>query len=512
MESTGDQIIGGKAVGGEGEEFISRNPSTGAALLELREASQRQIDSAVAAAREAFEPWQDTPLAEREALLRRFAALVKERADELARLISDEAGKPRWESATEVASVAGKIDLTIQALHERRAEASFELSGSTARVSYRPLGVLAVLGPFNFPMHLPNGHIVPALLAGNAVVFKPSEATPACGEAMLRLWLEAGAPAGLVNLVQGGRRVGEALSRQEGIDGLLFTGGAHAGLALGRAFAEHPEKMLALEMGGNNPLVVHALADVEAAAFATVQSAYLTAGQRCTCARRLIVTEAAPPQFLPALIELIGRIRVGPPDADPTPFYGPLISPQNAQRVLDAQHELISRGAKPLVELKRLDAGESFLSPGLIDVTVPRSGRRQTHALTPGASRVLGTGPAAPDPWHDVEIFGPLLQVIRVSDLDKAIAEANNTRYGLAAGILTDDRAAWERFRQRIRAGIVNWNQQLTGASGRLPFGGVGLSGNFRPSGYFAIDYCNWAVGSLENEMLKKPANVTGIA
>lgn len=485
VELTGDLIIGGAALRGEGAAFASRNPSTSAALLELREASEAQVSSAVSAARAAFEGWQDCPVSEREVLLKRFAVLVKERAQELARLICDEAGKPLWEAATEVSSVAGKIDLTLGAARERRPEATFDLSGSIARVSYKPHGVLAVLGPFNFPMHLPNGHIVPALLAGNAVVFKPSEATPACGEAMMHLWLEAGAPAGLVNLVQGGRPVGEALSRHPGIDGLLFTGGNHAGLALSRGFAEHPEKVLALEMGGNNPLIVHSLADVEAAAYTTVQSAYLTAGQRCTCARRLIITDAAPNAFLPALVKLIGRIRIGPPDGDPPPFFGPLISAGNAQRVLDAQRDLISRGAKALVEVQRLPAGEAFLSPGLIDVTDIKR--------------------------EDVEIFGPLLQVIRVRDVDEAIAEANNTRYGLAAGILTDDRAAYEHFRRRIRAGIVNWNQQLTGASGRLPFGGIGLSGNFRPSGYFAIDYCNWVVGSLENEMLKKPANVIGI-
>lgn len=487
MELNGDLIIGERSVPGEGEAFVSTNPSTGVTLLELREASDEQIDAAVSAARLASETWQDVTPPAREALLRRFASLVREQADELARLISDEAGKPLWESATEVASVAGKIEVTIQALHERRGEASFDMSGTTARTTYKPHGVLAVLGPFNFPMHLANGHIVPALLAGNTVLFKPSELTPACGEAMVRLWRAAGAPAGVINLLQGSHRVGRAISKHEGLDGLLFTGGTKAGQALARHFADRPGKILALEMGGNNPLVVHSLADasIEAAAYATIQSAYLTAGQRCTCARRLIVTESAPRAFLPSLVELIGRIRVGPPYADPPPFYGPLISPANAQRVLDVQKELMSRGARPLVELRALDMGESFLSPGLIDVT--------------------DIDPA------DVEIFGPLLQVIRVPDLDAAIAEANKTRYGLAAGILTDEHAAYDRFRQRIRAGIVNWNQQLTGASGRLAFGGVGLSGNFRPSGYFAIDYCNWVMAGLENETLKKPANVVGI-
>lgn len=486
MDTDGQLIIGGRGEPGEGAMLESLNPSTGEVIWRGGEASPRQVDAAVAAARAAFEQWQDVPLPEREALLRRYAEVVNERKDDLAKLISAEAGKPRWEAATEVASVAGKVELSIGAMHERRAETSFDMNGTTARTSYKPHGVLGVLGPFNFPMHLANGHIVPALLAGNAVVLKPSEATPACGEAMVRCWERAGAPGGLVNLLQGGRSVGEALSRHEKIDGLLFTGGAHAGLALSRIFAERPDKILALELGGNNPLVVHSLADVEAAAYATVQSAYLTAGQRCTCARRLIVTDKAPRDFIDALADLTRRIRVDVPDADPPPFYGPLINATNARKVLAAQRALIERGGTVLVEMKPLPLGEAFLSPGLVDVT--------------GIDR------------EDVEVFGPLLQVIRVRDLDEAIAEANATRYGLSAGILTDDRAAYERFRRRVRAGIVNWNQQLTGASGRLAFGGVGLSGNFRPSGYFAIDYCNYPVAGLENEQLRKPANVVGIA
>lgn len=486
MQTNGQLIIGGRDEPGTNQAFESLNPSTGGVIWRGGEASPRQVDAAVEAARGAFEQWQDVPLAEREALLKRYAQIVHEQKDELARLISAEAGKPRWEAATEVASVAGKVELSIAALHERRAETSFDMNGTTARTSYKPHGVLGVLGPFNFPMHLANGHIVPALLAGNAVVFKPSEATPACGEAMVRCWERAGAPAGLVNLLQGGRSVGEALSKHDGLDGLLFTGGAHAGLALSRLFAERPDKILALELGGNNPLVVHALTDVEAAVYATVQSAYLTAGQRCTCARRLIVTDEAPAGFLDALVDLTKRIRVDVPDADPPPFHGPLINATNARKVLDAQRQLIERSGTALVEMKPLPLGEAFVSPGLIDVT--------------GIDR------------QDVEVFGPLLQVIRVSDLDAAIAEANRTRYGLSAGILTDDRAAWERFRRRVRAGIVNWNQQLTGASGRLPFGGVGLSGNFRPSGSFAVDYVSYAVASLENERVRKPANVPGIA
>lgn len=503
-------VIGDKRVEGEGEALTSTDTSTGAVVFEGREASPVQVDAAVAAAREAFEAWRDVPLAEREGLLLRFSDLVTAQSDDLARLISREAGKPLWEAKTEAAAVAGKVAVTIDMLRKRRGDETFDIKGTAARTHYKPLGVMAVLGPFNFPMHLANGHMVPALLSGNTVIFKPSELTPACGQRLVELLLEAGLPAGTVNLLQGGRGVGERLAGHDDIDGLLFTGGVKAGLALHKLFADRPDKMLALELGGNNPLIVHSLQDVEAAVLATIQSAYLTAGQRCTCARRLIVTADAPKNFVGELVKTIARIRVGDPFNDPPPFMGPLIRPEAAQAVLAAHDALIRKGAAPLVPLASCfvpDAGAEAPGSSNQNPTLParrRVDRFPSAFLTPGLLDVTDL------PRDDEEIFGPLLQLIRVKDLDAAIAEANNTRFGLAAGILTDDHSAWERFQRRIKAGIVNWNQQLTGASGQLPFGGIGLSGNFRPSGAFAVDYCSYAVGGLETDTLPRP-EVTGL-
>ena len=481
---TGELLIGGQWTPGDAGAFESHNPATGEALLTLNAASPTQVEDAVSAARTAFASWRDVPLGEREAILRRYADAARERADEIAERIADEAGKPLWEAKTEAAALVGKVAVTVEAMRQRRSDSSFDLDGTTAATRYKPLGVLAVLGPFNFPMHLANGHIVPALLTGNAVVFKPSELTPACGELLVRLFEDAGLPPGVLNLVQGGRDVGEALADGD-LDGLLFTGGAAAGLALHRRFAGRPEVMLALELGGNNPLVVDAVQDVEAAVLTTVQSAFLTAGQRCTCARRLILTDAAPADFLERLAATMKRLIVGPPRAEPPPFMGPLITAAAATAVLKAQDQLVEDGGKIIVACEHHPAGDAFLTPGLIDMT--------------NAKR------------RDEEIFGPLLQVVRVADLDAAIKEANATRYGLAAGLLADDAAAYELFRRRIRAGIVNWNQQLTGASGRLPFGGVGLSGNFRPSGAAAVDYCSHVAAGLENETLTPP-KIVGLA
>lgn len=460
--------------------FSSVNPATGDVVWRGVAAEPADVDRAVALARAAFPAWSARPLEERAALLRAFAAQLTAHKEELARAISAEVGKPHWEALTEVQSMIGKVDISIEAHAKRCAE----FKSSIGITRFRPHGVVAVLGPFNFPGHLPNGHIVPALLAGNTVVFKPSELAPAVAEKTLALWRAAGLPDGALNLVQGGRETGVALAAHAGIDGLFFTGSARAGLALNELFAKTPERILALEMGGNNPLVVHRAADRKAAVALTVQSAYLSAGQRCTCARRLIVPrDGEGDGFLAALAATVRTLRVGAPTDRPEPFMGPVVSARAAAQLLQAQCDLIERGAEPLVPALRLDAGPAFVSPGILDVT-------------PVATR------------DDEELFGPLLQVIRVPDFDAALREANATQFGLAAGLISDERALYDRFYREVRAGIVNWNQQLTGASSGAPFGGVGRSGNHRPSAYFAADYSSYAVASIEVPELKLAAQL----
>jgi succinylglutamic semialdehyde dehydrogenase len=248
-------------------------------------------------------------------------------------------------------------------------------------------------------------------------------------------------------------------------------------VALARALADRPDKILALEMGGNNPLIVHDAADIAAAVHHTIHSAFLTAGQRCTCARRLILTPGES-SFVDLLVEKTREMRVGAFTDSPEPFMGPVISAAAAEKVLEAQARLQALGGRSLLEMKRLPASPAMLSPGIIDMTEVRQ-------------------------RPDEEIFGPLLQVIGVGDFDAAIAEANRTRFGLAAGLLCDRRDLYEQFYKGIRAGVVNWNRPTTGASGALPFGGVQLSGNYRPSGFWAADYCSYPVASIEVEALK---------
>ena len=443
------------------------------------------IDAAVAAAREALPQWIDTPIAERVRILNAFADELRNHKSELAGTISSETGKPRWESLTEVDAMINKVGLSIRAHDERRKPTTAESAGVTSATRYKPHGVAAVLGPFNFPGHLPNGHIVPALLAGNTIVFKPSEHAPKTAEHTIALWHRAGLPLRGINLLQGEKETGAALVTHPGIDAVFFTGSFTAGRAINRALADHPGKLAALEMGGNNPLIVWNAADLNAAAYLTIQSAYLTAGQRCSCARRLIVSsDASGDRFLDALLAMMSKIRVGMPSDEPEPFTGPVINATAAQNLLRAQESLLSRGARSLAPLQPLGALAHLLSPALIDVTYVKD-------------------------RDDEELFGPLLQLIRVKDFDAAIAEANNTRFGLAAGLLSDDRALYDRFYRQAKAGVINWNRPLTGASSALPFGGVGESGNHRPSAFFAADYCSYPIASLESDRVAMPTTLT---
>ncbi|MGF1772098.1 succinylglutamate-semialdehyde dehydrogenase [Vibrio wakamikoensis] len=478
------QWISGNWVAGLGYAFQSLSPYDNNIIWEGQSATPEQVDQAVSSARKAFVEWKKRPFAEREAIVLAFADKVKERSEEIAIAIAKETGKPLWETRTEAGAMAGKIAISIRAYHQRTGENQREAAGNQIVLRHRPLGVMAVFGPYNFPGHLPNGHIVPALLAGNTVVFKPSEQTPLVGELAMKIWEEVGLPAGVINLVQGGKETGIALADSKGIDGVLFTGSANTGHILHRQFAGQPGKMLALEMGGNNPLVVsEAFGDVDAAVYTILQSAYISAGQRCTCARRLYVPFGEKgDQLVESLVSAINKIRIDEPFAQPAPFMGPQISEQAADHIIAAQAELVKLGGKSLVEAKRLKA--AFVTPALLDATDI-------------------------DELPDEEYFGPLLQLVRYETLEQAVELANDTRFGLSAGLISERDEEWQYFTDHIRAGIVNRNRQLTGASGDAPFGGPGASGNLRPSAFYAADYCAYPMASMEGDNTVLPATLS---
>ncbi|XJJ67421.1 succinylglutamate-semialdehyde dehydrogenase [Novosphingobium sp. BL-8A] len=450
----------------------SYDPATDALVWEGEIADAAAVDAALGRAHAAFPGWAALPVAVRVEAVQRYKAVLEDRKDAIAEIISRETGKPLWETRTELASMIGKVGISITAQAERAGEKRNDMPFGQAVLRHRPHGVMAVLGPFNFPGHLPNGHIVPALLAGNTVVFKPSEMTPATGQAMADAWAEAGLPEGVFQIVHGARETGEALVAGH-IDGLLFTGSAGAGAHFRRIFADRPDVILALELGGNNPLVAWD-GDIEEAASVVVQSSFITTGQRCSCARRLIVPDD---DFGTALVDAVAaladRVTIGAWEETPEPWFGPLISGRAAEAAKERVAELVARGAKVIRAFEGVEGrGNAFVTPGILDVT----------------------GIDVPDE----EIFAPVVQVTRVPDFDAAMAAANATRFGLSAGLISGDDALWDRFVLESRAGVVNRNRPTTGAAGSMPFGGLGDSGNHRPSAFYAADYCAYPVASFE--------------
>ncbi|MFV1989691.1 MAG: succinylglutamate-semialdehyde dehydrogenase [Acidimicrobiales bacterium] len=477
--NTGFSFIDGAWVKGAGGLFVSLDPSNGKVLWTGVAASKDQVVEAVVIARSASRAWSNESVDARIEVVERFAELLKVRADEIAAVISAEVGKPLWESTTEVAAMVAKFAISVQAHRERSGKSQAEMASGSRQLAHRPHGVMAVFGPFNFPGHLPNGHIIPALIAGNTVVFKPSEQAPASAEIIVKCWQDAGIPAGVLNLVQGGADVGRALAGAD-IDGLLFTGSARTGRLIHKQFGGRPQILLALELGGNNPLVIHEPSSVDGSVYAAIQSAFLTAGQRCTAANRILLRNGSlGDEILDGLVQAASSLVVGAPDSSPTPFMGPVISEQAASGARDWTSRLQLLGATVLTGPGDVVPGTGFVLPTIVEAT----------------------GLQLPDE----EMFGPVVTVQRYDDLTDAIVLANETSYGLSASLLSQDEADWKQFFTHVRAGIVNWNRPTNGAASAAPFGGVGASGNHRPSAYYAADYCSYPVASMLGEELVLP-------
>ncbi|VWX52779.1 succinylglutamate-semialdehyde dehydrogenase [Novosphingobium sp. 9U] len=462
-------------------ELVSYEPATGA---EVWRGPVGDVEDVVERARRAAPAWAAQPLSTRMELVRRFANEVRKDAESLATTIARETGKPMWEANAEVESVLVKVEISIRAYAERTAQRKLDsaLQGTMA-VRHKPHGVLVVLGPFNLPAHLPNAHIIPALIAGNTVIFKPSEKTPGTSELLARCFHRAGISAAIMQVCQGGPAEGQKLVAHDGIDGVLFTGSANIGISINRKLAARPDKLVTLEMSGNNPLVVWDTPKLTDAAALVVQSAFASAGQRCTAARRLIVKDSMYEPLLAEVKALADRIIFGAPFDDPAPFMGPVIDNMAADGLTESFLYLLSHGGRAIKHLVRPDESLPFLSPAIIDVT-------------------------AMVEKPDVELFGPILQVVRVSDFDEAIAEANATRFGLVAALVGGTPQEYNRFWGSVRAGIVNWNRPTIAPSHAGPVGGTGLSGNHRPTGYYAADYCAYPVASGEME---QPRAVIGV-
>ena len=501
--TTASNLIGREWVAIPGDALVSRSPAEPGRVVYSCAPKVEHVGQAVEAARRALPAWSALPREKRFAVLRRFALISKANAPAMGSLIADEVGKVLWESTGEAQLLAGKVDITLDPAREgglHRVE-DLELALSPTRTGachFKPHGVMAVLGPFNFPAHLPNGHIVPALAMGNTVVFKPSDKAPAVGELLVR-WFDraireelAGVPGnfdGVINLVQGKADVASALVAHDGIDAIAFTGSWPVARQIIRANLDRPGRLLALELGGSNAAVVMPDADMKLAAIEVVRSAFATTGQRCTCTRRLIVHEEIAGRLIALVAKIASNLIMGHPRATHPVFAGPMINEAARERIFAFQHAAGGARAEIVVPSVPIEqpGGGWYLCPGVMRVD-----RFCTLAIDEGAP-----GGGAFDAGGDIEIFGPLLRVATVRSLDEAIEQTNATRYGLAGAIFTRDQASATRFVRQARAGCINVNNGTAGASSKLPFGGLGLSGNHRPAGSFALDYCAYPVASM---------------
>lgn len=466
-------------------ELISTNPSTNQVIWRGTPTSVQELENTVSKAKKIQPDWENTPIGEKQRIIDNFAEYVKEHIEEAAKVISEENGKPLWEAKTEVKSLINKVQVVFDAYEERAKIKKKELAnGRISYTRYRPYGVMAVLGPFNFPMSMPNSHIMPAIYAGNTVIFKPSERTIKSAEYYVQIWRKSGLPDDVLQIVYGDGKLGEALIKSEDVDGALFIGSYKAGKSIEKIMAER-NRICALEMGGNSPLVIWDYSDIRAAINIAIQSAYISSGQRCSAARRLIVNRSIYNDFIPALSEAIKKIVVGRPLQDsPIPFMGPMIDKRAVDEFLNDYHELTNKGAQILVPTSVLDElGTNFVSPSLIDVT--------------GIENI------------DKEVFGPLLQLCVVDSVEEAIEISNKTQFGLAAGIVTESTDIYEQYYKNTKAGIINWNQQLTGSTTINPFGGIKGSGNFHAAGYLSVDYCAYGCASIESPKANVPKELS---
>ncbi len=452
--------------------------------------SPASLEQAVESAGRAFPAWRDTPLEDRARCLYRLAELLRSEGERLAAVIAVDAGKPLWEARTEVKAMVDKVRITLEEGLEPIRERSIELPpGKQARWRHHARGVLGVLGPFNFPGHLAHGHVVPALATGNTVVIKPSERTPAVGQLYAELVSQAGFPAGVFNLIQGDGAQGAKLAAHPDVQGVLFTGSYAVGRRILEATLDQPWKLVALEMGGKNGALVCADADLDAAANAIAFGAAVTAGQRCSATSRLIVLRDVADALIERLTRTLSAVRVGY-ELDDDVFMGPVISADARER-----HARV-------LELARAEGAELLLDGG------PIEGPRPGHYVRPSLHRVPAL--SSESRYQCEEHFVPDLCVLEVGSLDEGSAALNATDYGLVGSVFTRDRACFERVFRASRLGLLNWNTSTVGASSRLPFGGIGRSGNDRPAGVLSTVYCTYPVASLEVEQLDEAPGFPG--
>ena len=480
LEFLGD-YIGGKWILSEhfDEEWAVQSPANLKDIV-LRPGSKfDHANRAVEAARKAYLPWAHMGVEKRKTYLLRLKEVFQTKGPELTEIIARETGKPLWESKTEASAIVNKIDITLN--HSLKLVAEEEVKDALPQINgyirHKPRGVMAVIGPFNFPAHLANGHIIPALITGNSVVFKPSDKTPATGQWYAQAFAAADFPPGVFNMVQGQVEVGKRLVVHDSVDGILFTGSYEVGLKIKQETLTHFWKILALEMGGKNATVVWEDADLDKAVYESLIGSFMTAGQRCSCTSRIIVHPKVRDQFVDRFYAAAKRLKIG--HWRDEVFMGPLISSDALEKFIRYQEIAKREGAESLMRGKALSL------------------EREGYYVTPSINLVPSFDPKSV--YQKSEIFGPNVAIFTTDSFDEALAINNSSGFGLVMALFTKNRALYERALIEAQVGQLNLNRTTNGASSRLPFGGMNKSGNDRPSAHYAVQYTTVPVSSLED-------------
>lgn len=472
------------------DQWIIYSPSNLKDKVIQVQSNQKMLDEACLSAHKAAKLWKYVSLKDRINFINKVKDLFIKRVDSIAQIIARETGKPLWEATGEAKALAAKItvsvDQSLQLVKSQKIENIFpQVTGFT---QFKPQGVLAVIGPFNFPAHLANGHIIPALLTGNTVVFKASEKTPATGQILAEVFNDADLPNGVFNLIQGGSKISQNLVEHNLVDGVLFTGSYDVGLKIKKQLVNRPEKILALEMGGKNSSLVWKDTNLKKAVYENIVASFITSGQRCSCTSQILIHESIYEAFVEAFLNAVKNIKIG--HWSQSVFMGPLIDKQSVSRHLNAQDQAVDEGGRLLYKGEALDLKYKghYVSPSIVSFDLHKK------------SSI----------YQNRELFSPQVSLYKVNDFDQASSIINSSGFGLVASLFSNDKILQNKAFLDWRVGLLNINRASTGASSRLPFGGMGKSGNHRASAHFAVQYCTVPVALLQNDDSFVKSNMIG--
>lgn len=497
MNLKGDYFNGRFSKSKEAQETIlKRCPGDLSQVLWEAGVYYDHVDPVIESALKGFEVWRKTSFEERINYLKKYQEAVRARKDDIAMALALEVGKPLWEAKTEAAALDSKVTVTITDSYERIKtetikEVMPKIDGHTV---YRPLGPSFIIGPFNFPCHLANGQILSALLAGNSIIFKPSEKTIYSAQLMIECFHAAGFPEGVINFINGTGHTASKITSDKRIRGVFFTGSRGVGLKILDNTYRDLNKLVALELGGKNSTIIHHDTNISHALPELLRSCFLTTGQRCTSTSMILIHRKIEQEFISEFKAVTERIRVGHPTlSNPEAFMGPIIDEHAEKMYFDFCNFGKQEGAEEIVSPRKLDVGYEgyYVSPSIHYAKKPNLNGK----------------------FIQEEIFGPNCFFVPYDDIEEAIKIANCTPYGLAASVFTRNSDIYQLCLRDIEAGLVNLNRSTVGATARLPFGGLKNSGNHHPAAVSMIDACVGVVASLEtlDDTSSKLSEVVGL-